>query len=125
MSSSLVSGVPVNATAVPGGTDDICALSPLQQEIFSDPHHANYIEQIIWDADLPLDGDLLKRSWNLLAQRHPVLRTLFRRARKQPVQVIRGAAQVPLALHNLKHESRGKKAADDRTGYPRGIRSHF
>ena len=51
MSSSLVSGVPVNATAVPGGTDDICALSPLQQEIFSDPHHANYIEQIIWDSD--------------------------------------------------------------------------
>jgi amino acid adenylation domain-containing protein len=104
VSSSLVSGAAVNTTAAPGSFDDICALSPLQQEILSDPNHAEYAEQALWTTNLPLDGELLKRSWELLAQRHPILRTLFRRARKQPVQIIRAQAQVTLTLHHLNHE---------------------
>lgn len=109
MSSSLVSGAAVNTTAAPGGFDDICALSPLQQEVLSDPNHADYAEQALWTNDLPLDGELLKRSWDLLAQRHPILRTLFRRARKQPVQIIRAHAQVSLVLHNFNHEPEAKQ----------------
>ena len=109
MSSSLVSGAAVNTTAAPGSFDDICALSPLQQEILSDPNHADYAEQALWTDDLPLDGELLKRSWELLAQRHPILRTLFRHARKQPVQIIRAHAQVALTLHHLNHEPEAKQ----------------
>ncbi|MBZ5507161.1 MAG: amino acid adenylation domain-containing protein [Acidobacteriia bacterium] len=104
MSSSLVSGAAVNTTAAPGSVDDICALSPLQQEIFSDPNHAEYVEQALWSNDWPLNDEVLKRSWDLLAQRHPILRTLFRQARKQTVQIIRASSRVSVALHNLNHE---------------------
>ena len=109
MSSSLVSGGAVNTTAAPGSFDDICALSPLQQEIFSDPDHAEYIEQALWSNSSPLDDEILKRSWDLLAQRHPILRTLFRQARKQTVQIIRANARVSLAFHNLNHESEARQ----------------
>ncbi len=109
MSSSLVSGAAVNTTATPGSVDDICALSPLQQEIFSDPNHAEYVEQALWSTDCPLDDDLLKRSWDLLAQRHPILRTLFRQARKQTVQIIRASSRVSLTLHNLHNEPEARK----------------
>jgi amino acid adenylation domain-containing protein len=109
VSSSLVSGAAVTTTATPSGLDDICALSPLQREIFSDPNHAEYVEQALWSNDLPLDGEMLKRSWDLLAQRHPILRTLFRQARKQPVQVIRASSRIPLVLHNLNHEPEVKQ----------------
>jgi len=111
VSSSLVSGATLNATAAPGGLDDICALSPLQQDIFSDPDHAQYVEQALWSNDAPLDGEVLKRSWNLLAQRHPILRTLFRQARKQPVQVVRAASRVSLSLHNINHEPETQQQA--------------
>jgi amino acid adenylation domain-containing protein len=109
VSSSLVSGAAVNTTAAPGSVDDICALSPLQQEIFSDPNHAEYVEQALWSTDCPLDDDLLKRSWDLLAQRHPILRTLFRQARKQTVQIIRASSRVSLTLHNLHNEPEARK----------------
>ncbi|HEV8495159.1 MAG TPA: condensation domain-containing protein, partial [Candidatus Angelobacter sp.] len=109
MSSSLVSGGAVNTTAAPGSFDDICALSPLQQEIFSDPDHAEYTEQALWSNSSPLDDETLKRSWDLLAQRHPILRTLFRQARKQTVQIIRANARVSLAFHNLNHEAEARQ----------------
>ncbi|HEX4604323.1 MAG TPA: amino acid adenylation domain-containing protein [Candidatus Angelobacter sp.] len=105
MSSSLVSGAAVNTTTTSGGFDDICALSPLQQEIFSDPNHAEYVEQALWTNRWALDDEMLKRSWDLLAQRHPILRTVFRQARKQAVQIVRGNMRVALVIHNLKHEA--------------------
>jgi amino acid adenylation domain-containing protein len=109
VSSSLVSGVAVSTTTAPGNFDDVCALSPLQQEIFSDPSQAEYFEQALWTTDAPLDGEILKQSWSMLVQRHPILRTLFRQARKQPVQVIRAAVQVSLTLHSLNHEAEAER----------------
>src|SRR5689334_610353 len=54
---------------------------------------------------------MLKRSWDLLTQRHPILRTLFRQARKQPVQVVRATSRVSLTIHNISHEPEAQQQA--------------
>jgi amino acid adenylation domain-containing protein len=97
VSSSLISTG--TASAAPGGFGDICALSPVQNETYSNSHQAGCVEHALWRESGRLDSELLRRSWDMLALRHPILRTVFRRARKQPVQVIRKIATVTLNVH--------------------------
>jgi amino acid adenylation domain-containing protein len=81
--------------------DDVCALSPLQQSIFAAPSHAGFVQQALWPCKSPLAQPHLQRAWELTAQRHAILRTVFRQSRKQPVQVVRSAASVSLDVHDL------------------------
>ena len=101
MSSSLVIGGTVASNAAPGSLDDICALSPLQQEIFSDPNHGSYAQQVLWTCRGSFDEETFTQSWELLVRRHPVLRTVFRRARKQPVQIIRNYLPLSLSVYDF------------------------
>ncbi|HLJ27398.1 MAG TPA: amino acid adenylation domain-containing protein [Candidatus Angelobacter sp.] len=102
MSISTVSGEVVKNAVDASTLGDIYVLSPLQQEIFSQPGLAYRVEQSFQIIDNPLDTVIFERSWQLLVERHPILRTVFRQARKQPVQMVLKNGALPLAVHDLR-----------------------
>lgn len=82
--------------------EDIYRLSPLQQGILFhslyDPEdiEAPYIAQIVDELTGTLDPGSLRRAWQLVADRHAILRTGFLWAAvSEPVQVVSRAVTVP------------------------------
>src|ERR671910_187197 len=106
------------SSAAKGNVEDIYALGPVQQGMFFhsllEPELAPYVAQGSWVVDGPLDCELFERSWNVLAERHPVLRTVFRQARKQPVQMVLQRRPVSLAVHDLSGLAGDEQAAEAR-----------
>ena len=61
------------------------------------PDSELYFQQQIADLQGPLNEDAFQQAWQLLAQRHAILRTLFLwEKQKQPIQVVRRQAQIPV-----------------------------
>ncbi|WP_280339856.1 non-ribosomal peptide synthetase [Nocardia neocaledoniensis] len=81
--------------------EDVLALSPLQEGLFSLSRLAGteidlYTMQFVVDIDGPLDVDLLRRSAQAMLDRHPNLRAAFWDADvPKPVQIIPSRAELP------------------------------
>ncbi|KAF0848193.1 non-ribosomal peptide synthetase [Nocardia caishijiensis] len=83
--------------------EDVLALSPLQEGLFSLSRMAGaeidlYTMQFVVDIDGPLDPDLLRRSAQAMLDRHPNLRAAFWDTDvPKPVQIIPSHAELPWA----------------------------
>lgn len=81
--------------------EDVLALSPLQEGLFSLSRLAGteidlYTMQFVVDIDGPLDTDLLRRSAQAMLDRHPNLRAAFWDTDvPKPVQIIPSHAELP------------------------------
>lgn len=81
--------------------EDVLALSPLQQGLYSRASMAGdgeldpYLIAMSADIDGPVDADLLRECAAALLVRHPNLRASFVRANTRTVQVIPSAVELP------------------------------
>ncbi|MBW0273147.1 non-ribosomal peptide synthetase [Nocardia sp. MH4] len=81
--------------------EDVLALSPLQEGLFSLSRLAGteidlYTMQFVVDIDGPLDAELLRRSAQAMLDRHPNLRAAFWDTDvPKPVQIIPSRAELP------------------------------
>jgi len=85
--------------------EDVYPLSPLQANllghVLSEPASRVGIEQLSVDLELELDPELFRRTWQLLIDRHPILRTLFlHRGVEQPLQVVRRRVELPMVYED-------------------------
>ncbi|HEX2093151.1 MAG TPA: amino acid adenylation domain-containing protein, partial [Longimicrobiaceae bacterium] len=79
--------------------ESIYPLSPMQLEILlrslQAPELAEYAEQSCWTMEGDLDASAFERAWQRLADRHPVLRTVFFwEGLDDPLQVVRRRVEV-------------------------------
>jgi hypothetical protein len=85
--------------------EDIHALSPVQQGILFhsmvEPELAPYVEQAIWRLRGDVVPELFERAWNELVARHTILRSVFRQARRQPVQIVLKQRSIDVPFHDL------------------------
>lgn len=90
--------------------EDVLALSPLQEGLFSLAQMADdgidlYTMQFIVDIGGPLDVALLRRSVEAILQRHPNLRVSFwDRDLPKPVQIVPTWAELPWSERSAAHE---------------------
>ncbi|RKH92751.1 amino acid adenylation domain-containing protein, partial [Corallococcus praedator] len=82
------------------GFEDIYPLSPMQQGMLFHallaPTSGVYFEQLSWAFHAQLDTQALRRAWETLIARHPVLRTtLLWEGLEEPLQVVRRQASLP------------------------------
>ncbi|WP_040774272.1 non-ribosomal peptide synthetase [Nocardia pneumoniae] len=88
-------------TAVPPQIEDVLALSPLQEGLFSLSRLSGdgvdlYTMQFVADIDGPLDVGLLRRSAEAMLVRHPNLRAAFwDRDVPKPVQIVPAHVELP------------------------------
>ncbi|MFQ6324651.1 amino acid adenylation domain-containing protein [Nocardia sp. CWNU-33] len=88
-------------TAAPPQIEDILALSPLQEGLFSLSRMSGngidlYTMQFVVDIDGPLNVELLRRSAQAMLDRHPNLRAAFwDRDVPKPVQIVPAHAEMP------------------------------
>jgi amino acid adenylation domain-containing protein len=92
---------------------DIYPLSPLQKGMLFhaiyDPESAVYLEQLTMQIEGSIDAASLERAWNLLVERNPILRTVFRWSNlNESVQVV--LKRFPLKLHVADASETGKDA---------------
>ncbi|GAB4583139.1 amino acid adenylation domain-containing protein [Nocardia sp. IFM 10818] len=87
--------------ATPPQIEDVLALSPLQEGLFSLSRLTGdgidlYTMQFVVDIDGPLDADLLRRSGQAMLHRHPNLKAAFwDRDVPRPVQIVPVSAELP------------------------------
>ncbi len=79
--------------------ESVYPLSPMQLDILlrslRAPELAEYAEQVCWTMRGDLDAPAFERAWGLLAERHPVLRTVFFwKGLDTPLQVVRGEVEI-------------------------------
>ncbi|XYH97209.1 amino acid adenylation domain-containing protein [Sorangium sp. So ce1128] len=87
--------------------ESIHYLSPLQQGLLfhavSDRDADPYFVQAAFLLEGRLDQDTFERAWQLLVERHPILRTGFVwEGVARPVQVVRPRAAIPVQRHALR-----------------------
>ncbi|WP_438025454.1 amino acid adenylation domain-containing protein [Sorangium sp. So ce233] len=87
--------------------ESIHYLSPLQQGLLfhavSDRDTDPYFVQAAFLLEGRLDQDTFERAWQLLVERHPILRTGFVwEGVAKPVQVVRPRAAIPVQRHDLR-----------------------
>jgi len=94
---------------------DIYPLSPLQEGLLFhaiyEPEAGLYLDQLVMRLRTPggLDGELLKRVWSRLLERHEVLRTAFTwQRRDRPLQVV--LRRVKLEIGELDGRGGGSEA---------------
>lgn len=84
--------------------EDVHALSPVQQGMFFhsllEPELAPYVEQGLWRLRGAVVPELFERAWNELAARHTTLRSVFRQARRQPVQIVLKSRSIQMSFHD-------------------------
>jgi len=83
--------------------EDIYALSPLQQGLLFhslyEPESSVYVEQISWALDGPLNVSAFTRAWQVVLDRHSILRTAFLwKETDKPVQMVFRHAQLPMRV---------------------------
>jgi len=82
-----------------GAIDDVYPTLPIQEGMLFHgqlhPDSLAYHEQLSFTIKADVDLDLLQRTWQILVDRHPIMRTLFIAGEEQPLQVV--LAQHPLA----------------------------
>src|SRR6185437_7264860 len=111
----------------PTGIEDIYPLSPLQSGLLFhtllEPGSGIYFEQLTCELHSGLDESAFARAWQLLAARHPILRTAFIwKGQREPVQVVHRDLQIPWRQEDWREtdsQLHSKKLsqflADDRT----------
>jgi amino acid adenylation domain-containing protein/non-ribosomal peptide synthase protein (TIGR01720 family) len=81
--------------------ETIYELSPLQQGILlhtlAEPQSGMYVQQFSWTIQGALNVPALERAWQLVVDRHAILRTSFHwEALDKPVQVVHRQATLPI-----------------------------
>ncbi|GAU70351.1 FHA domain-containing protein [Streptomyces sp. NBRC 110611] len=98
--SALVS--PLDRARVPDDVEAACPAAHLQLGLIYESLMSEgrcYIDVISRTLNRPLRPDVLRRTLDLLAQRHPVLRTRFDLATfSEPLQLVEPAAPIPLEI---------------------------
>lgn len=92
------------APARPEPADEVYPLSPLQAGMLFhtlfEPESTDYLVQFVYTIDGELDPAALRRAWEHVIDRHPILRTTFAwDGLPQPMQVVH--AHAPLRLREL------------------------
>ena len=88
--------------------EDIYPLSPLQQGMLFHslltPGAGLYIEQMACTLKGPLDAAAFERAWQVLVERHSILRTAFVwEGLDEPLQVVQSEVAVPFAFHDWRN----------------------
>ncbi len=86
--------------------EEFYPLSPMQQGILFHtlyaPNSGIYIEQLSFDIQGDLNISLFKQAWNIIIERHPILRTSFIwEGVKEPVQVVHKQIKIPWQQQDL------------------------
>ena len=96
-----VSGeIPMSARAALDAIEDIYELTPIQQGLLFhslyEPGWGVYVEQVLCAIRGDIDGARLRRAFELVVQRHAVLRTSYHwQGFKKPLQVVMKKVTVP------------------------------
>jgi hypothetical protein len=108
--------------------ENVHALSPVQQGMFFhsmlEPELAPYVEQGIWTVRGAVDPEVFARAWNDVAARHTVLRSVFRQARRQPVQIVLKSQSISVPCYDWTSLTRDAQRAALR-GLARSERAPF
>ncbi|MFD7845249.1 amino acid adenylation domain-containing protein, partial [Nocardia sp. NPDC059764] len=108
------------SAAAPPRIEDVLALSPLQEGLFSLSRLAGdgidlYTMQFVVDIDGPLDTGLLRRSAQAMLDRHPNLRAAFWDENvPRPVQIVPAHAEMPWTEEDVRPEEFDDLAAAER-----------
>jgi amino acid adenylation domain-containing protein len=99
------------------GVESFHPLSPMQQGMLfhslSAPDSALYWQQVTLTLEGQLDVALLKRSWDLIIERHAVLRSYFVwEGLKEPVQVVQQQVGLPTEEHDWRSLDAGRRSAE-------------
>lgn len=103
--------------------EDVLALSPLQEGLFSLARLAGaddlYTMQFALEITGPVDGDLLRRTIEVILRRHPNLRAAFwDRDLPKPVQIVPSSVTLPWFERNADpHEYAALAESEARTGF--------
>ncbi|MGW2660370.1 amino acid adenylation domain-containing protein [Nocardia tengchongensis] len=99
-----------DTAAAPPRIEDVLALSPLQEGLFSLSRLSGdgidlYTMQFVVDIDGPLDAALLRRSAQAMLDRHPNLRAAFWDENvPRPVQIVPSYAELPWTERDARPE---------------------
>ncbi|MGE6631996.1 amino acid adenylation domain-containing protein [Bacillus sp. NPDC077027] len=93
---------------------DVYPLSPMQQGMLFhallDQASQAYFGQVHMTLEGLTNGDLYEQAWNLLIERHTILRTRFIwEGIKEPVQIVRTEGSVQLIQHDIRHLNEGEQ----------------
>lgn len=100
--------------------DTFYPLSPGQQgmlfhSLFS-PRSGVYVEQLACTFEGKLDVKRFEQAWNIVTERHPILRTLFVwQGLKEPVQVVLKQVKLPFQLLDWRHLSKEEQESSYET----------
>ena len=96
--------------------DNIAAiypLTPMQQGILFhtlyDPESGQYFQQFYYRLQGDVDVRMLRKAWQVLVDRHPILRTAFRHDQGEPVQIVCRQVELPWTQYDWQ-----KLAAEER-----------
>ncbi|HEY0739403.1 MAG TPA: condensation domain-containing protein, partial [Herpetosiphonaceae bacterium] len=108
----------------------IYPLSPMQQGMLFhtlyDQESGVYLTQINLTLRGNLDVPSFQRAWELVIERHPVLRTAFVWERRdEPFQVVYRQVRLPWAQHDLRDRSPGEQEAEIATFLGDDLRQGF
>lgn len=95
---------------LPDHVVDVYPLSPMQQGMLFhallDQASQAYFGQVHMTLEGLTDGEAYEKAWNLLVERHSILRTRFAwEGLKEPVQLIQSEGSIHLTQHDVRHLS--------------------
>lgn len=95
---------------LPDHVVDVYPLSPMQQGMLFhallDQESQAYFGQVHMTLEGLTDGQTYEQAWNLLMERHSILRTRFAwEGLKEPVQLIQSEGSIHLTQHDVRHLS--------------------
>ncbi|MEK4317564.1 non-ribosomal peptide synthetase [Bacillus sp. FSL R7-0229] len=95
---------------LPDNVVDVYPLSPMQQGMLFhallDQASQAYFGQVHMTLQGLTNGDAYEQAWNLLVERHSILRTKFAwEGLKEPVQFIQSEGSIHLTQHDVRHLS--------------------
>ncbi|WP_144481912.1 non-ribosomal peptide synthetase [Bacillus pumilus] len=93
---------------LPDNVVDVYPLSPMQQGMLFhallDQASQAYFGQVHMTLEGLTDGKAYEKAWNLLVERHSILRTRFAwEGLKEPVQLIQSEGSLHLTQHDVRH----------------------
>jgi len=100
--------------------EDICELTPMQRGLMFhslyDPESTAYLEQVVCSLRGNLDQDRLRRAFEMVLERHGVLRSSFHwRGLSKPLQIVMKQVELPWQNHDwrsLQEAERQQRAND-------------
>ncbi|MCY9523581.1 amino acid adenylation domain-containing protein, partial [Paenibacillus apiarius] len=100
----------VERNQIVGDVENVYALTPMQQGMLFhsrlDPQSGAYVNQMLISLQGKLDLAALERSWNMVIQRHAVLRTSVDSGwRDQPLQVVYRSRSLRIAYSDISMKS--------------------